>query len=253
MEAPPEDACKPRRPDTRSSRSWLTASLFGAVVLPVVILVGWLWLDQDSECLGIECVGTMVCQAGALGLGFGYLAGLAWGWPEGLAGPAFGVLLGLVLVALTEGFAGPGELGAVAVAGAVALALPWASVVGFVAYPVGVLGRWVLVRAPPLGFAWGGVLFALGISGIFARPAVDLRTVFAPAMLVAGAGTLAVSSRLAVRGSPRPRPSPRPVPLPAPSKRRYHPRLYRSGVGRLGPPPGARLGRGRPLPRKGKR
>jgi len=199
MDAPPESTRRLSTPGTHDLWSLLLAFLFGAVGLPLMIIVGWLWLNQNWMFMGIESAGAAMLHGGAMGLCFGYLAGLAWGWPDGLVRPAAGVLVAVLALAAAA-IPGRDDLKELAIGCA------GAAIVGVVAYPVGLLARWVLVRTPLLGFASGGILLALGVRAIATSvPHFDPEgsTYFAPTMLVAGAGTLAISTWFAVRGSGR--------------------------------------------------
>lgn len=133
-----------------------------------------------------------------MGLAFWYVAGLAWGWPIGLVGPAAGVLVA-VLMGLPAMIVGWHDVAdAFFSAGMVAA-------IGSFGYPLGLLARLLVLAFPIVGLGSGGLVLVLGISVIVDATSsvydgVQLDATFAPAMLLAGGGTLAVSAWLMVRG-----------------------------------------------------
>jgi hypothetical protein len=185
---------------------------FGAVGLPLMLAVGWLWLLGNWPCVPEDptewlCHGlTEIPYVLAMGLAFWYVAALAWDWPAGLAGPAAGAAAGaaagvvLMGVAMFMGLPETNVLGAV---GEVAVGSGMLAVVGLFAYPFGLLAGWAIMRKPLVGLVGGGLLLALAFVVIVtATPHYGLAgvAVFAPAMLLAGGGTLAVSAWLRLGG-----------------------------------------------------
>jgi len=190
------------QPPTRRGWRRLTpvpAVLFGAVGLPLMLLVGWLWLEDTwTGCAGFGCLAALVMIFYGFGTGlcFWYLAGISWGWPVGIVGPAAGVLIGPLAAGAVIAVLGTADM-----AGGLVVLCWTVAVVGLVAYPLGLLAHWALVREPLLGLVVAGPLIAFAIVAIMS--AWLLGTLVAPAMLLAGAGTLAVSAWLGMRGSRR--------------------------------------------------
>jgi hypothetical protein len=143
-------------------------------------------------CSGVN----LVFYGLTMGLAFWYVAGLAWDWPAGLVGPVAGVAVVTVLAV-----AGAMVVGAYEYDGPALLTF-----VGIIGYPFGLLAGWAIMRKPLVGLVGGGLLLVLAVVVIASSVPHSERAgfaVFAPAMLLAGAGTLVVSAWLRLGGRHR--------------------------------------------------
>ena len=177
------------------------AVLFGAVGLPLMVLVQWLWSEHIWPSEGLSALIPALLTAVAAGVCFGYLAGLGWGFPDGLVFPAIGTGVGLLLPLVGGRGLGYRDLEGFGTGWAIA------AILGVVAYPLGLLAWWLLRERGHvwLGLAWGGVLIVLGLAGLVIPPPapdedfIDLGAFLAPLNLAAGIGTLAIVTWSLVR------------------------------------------------------